>query len=76
MICKKSGGELNALVRTTTAFTQAQGSLASNVLPPTAHAVANVRICGTDTMDSVCAYMKNVIKNDKISVEVMHGSNP
>lgn len=76
MICKKSGGELNALVRTTTAFTQAQGSLASNVLPPTAHAVANVRICGTDTMDSVCAYMKNVIKNDKITVEVMHGSNP
>lgn len=76
MICKKSGGELNALVRTTTAFTQTQGSLASNVLPPTASAVTNVRICGTDTMESVTHYMKGVIKNDDISVEILHGSDP
>ena len=33
MICKSSGGEMNALVRTTTAFTQAQGSDARNVIP-------------------------------------------
>lgn len=76
MICKKSGGELNALVRTTTAFTQTQGSLASNVLPPSASCVVNVRICGTDTMQSAAQYMRDVIKNDDIQVEVLHGSDP
>ena len=44
LICKKSGGELNALVRTTVAFTQMSGSKAANVIPPSASMVSNMRL--------------------------------
>ena len=76
MICKKGGGELNALVRTTVAFTQMQGSAASNVLPPHAWVGANLRLIGNETVESAKAYLEKVIANDKIKVEVVHGMNP
>ncbi len=76
MICKKGGGELNALVRTTVAFTQMQGSAASNVLPPHAWVGANLRLIGDETVESAKAYLEKVIANDKIKVEVVHGMNP
>ena len=44
LICRISGGELNALVRTTVAFTQMEGSSARNVIPPEAKLVSNMRI--------------------------------
>ncbi|MCQ2428232.1 MAG: M20/M25/M40 family metallo-hydrolase, partial [Clostridia bacterium] len=50
MICKKSGGELNALVRTTVAFTQMNGSKAPNVIPPEACMVANLRLTPDDSI--------------------------
>lgn len=75
-ICKKGGGELNALVRTTVAFTQMQGSAASNVLPPHAWVGANLRLIGDETVESAKAYLEKVIANDKIKVEVVHGMNP
>jgi carboxypeptidase PM20D1 len=43
-VCKKSGGELNALIRTTVAFTQMDGSKAPNVIPPEASMVSNIRL--------------------------------
>ena len=76
MICKKGGGELNALVRTTVAFTQMQGSAASNVLPPHAWVGANLRLIGNETVESAKAYLEKVIANDRIRVEVVHGMNP
>ncbi len=44
LLGKKSGGEMNALVRTTVAFTQMEGSSARNVIPPQATMVANMRL--------------------------------
>ncbi len=76
MICKSSGGELNALMRTTVAFTQMKGSAASNVIPPEAHLVSNMRLNPEDNMESALEYIKKTVGDDKIEVEILHGMNP
>ena len=76
LICKKSGGELNALMRTTVAFTQMQGSSASNVIPPEASMVSNIRLNPADNMDSALAYIKKTVGDDKVEVTCLHGMNP
>jgi len=76
MICKKSGGELNALVRTTCAFTQMQGSSARNVLPPSASITANMRLMSPDNIDSVISELKKKVKNDKVEITRLTGVNP
>ncbi len=75
-ICKKSGGELNALMRTTVAFTQMSGSAASNVIPPEAHMVSNMRLNPEDDMDSALEYLKKTIGDDKVELSLIHGMNP
>lgn len=75
-ICRSSGGELNALVRTTVAFTQMQGGAASNVLPPHAWVGANLRLIGGETVESAKAYLEKTIANDLIKVEIVQGMNP
>lgn len=76
MLCKKTGGELNALMRTTVAFTQMQGSSATNVIPPQAYMVSNIRLNPADDMDSALARLKKVVGDDDVTVEAMHGMNP
>lgn len=76
LICRMSGGELNALVRTTVAFTQMQGSAASNVLPPEAWVGANLRLICGETVEGAKAYLEKVIANPNIKVDVVMGMNP
>ena len=76
ILCKKSGGELNALMRTTVAFTQMSGSKASNVIPPEAKMVSNIRLNPADTIDSAMEYIKKTIADNNVELSVLHGMNP
>jgi carboxypeptidase PM20D1 len=76
MICKKGGGELNALMRTTVAFTQMEGSSASNVIPPEARMVSNMRLNPEDDLDSALAYLQKTLKDSDVEVSRLHGMNP
>ena len=76
MICKKSGGELNALVRTTVAFTQMSGSKAPNVIPPSASMVSNMRLNPEDTVQSAIEYIRSVIKDEDITLTAGANMNP
>ena len=76
MLAKKSGGEMNALMRTTVAFTQMKGSDASNVIPPSASMVSNIRINPADSVDGVIEYIKKTVNNESISVEKIFANEP
>lgn len=76
LICKKSGGELNALMRTTVAFTQAQGSQASNVIPPSASFVSNMRLNPADNIENSLKYINKTINDKNVEVSLIHGMNP
>lgn len=76
ILCKKTGGEMNAMLRTTTAVTKMEGSKAYNVLPPKASFGLNMRLLGNDTIESAIEYLKKVMDNDKIKIEVVNGMNP
>lgn len=76
LICVKSGGELNALVRTTTAFTMMQGSDAPNVIPPVASIVSNMRLNPYDNIDSALKYLKDTVNNDNVEINLIGGMNP
>jgi len=75
-ICRKSGGELNAMMRTTVAVTRMEGSKAYNVLPPKASFGLNMRLMGKDTVASATAYLKRTVDNDRIEVRVVSGMDP
>ena len=76
IICKKSGGELNALMRTTCAFTQMEGSKGMNVIPPNARMVANLRLLEGDTTDSALQYIVNTVDDPSVKVTKINGMNP
>ena len=76
LICKKSGGELNALMRTTVAFTQMNGSAASNVIPPEASMVSNIRLNPADNVESALEYIKKTVGDDKVEITCANGMDP
>ena len=76
MICKSGGGEMNAMVRTTVAFTQASGSSAPNVIPPSASMTANLRLNPMDTVESATERIRKTIDDDSITLTVKNGTDP
>ncbi len=76
MICKKSGGELNALMRTTCALTQMEGSKQINVLPTEASVSMNLRLMCGETMNSAHKYITKVVDNENIVITKEGGMNP
>ena len=67
----------NAMMRTTTALTVLNAGNKENVLPGRAEAVVNFRILPGDTVESVTAYVKQVVADDRIEVSVLGtGFNP
>ena len=76
MICKSSGGELNAIMRTTVAFTQMEGSSASNVIPPEATMVSNMRLNPEDNIDSALEYLRKTVADENVEITLLNGMNP
>ena len=75
-ICRKHGGELNAMMRTTCAFTMMEGSNVPNVLPPVAKVTANLRLLGGDTIDEATTYIKSLVDNKNIEFRSIYATNP
>ncbi len=76
LLGKRSGGEMNALMRTTVAFTQMRGSAARNVIPPEASMVANMRLNPADSVASAQLYLQKVIADPQVEVSVLESFEP
>lgn len=75
-ICKKSGGELNALMRTTVAFTQMSGSKAPNVIPPSVSMVSNLRLNPEDSVESAMEYVRSVVNDPNVKLTAGQNMEP
>lgn len=69
-LCRLTGGEINALLRTTVAFTQASGSPAPNVIPPSASMTANMRLNPADTVASAAERLRKTVGNPDVMINV------
>ena len=76
LLGRLSGGEMNALVRTTVAFTQMEGSSARNVIPPEAKMVANMRLNPADSVASALEYLKKTVNNDAVEITALEFFEP
>ena len=73
---KTGGGEMNALVRTTTAFTMMEGSTARNVLPTEAKLVSNMRLNPADSVASALAHLKKAVNDSDVEITVLEANEP
>ena len=76
LLGKKSGGEMNALLRTTSAFTQMEGSTAPNVIPPEAKMVANMRLNPADSVASALDYLRKTVGDPTVEITAVNSFEP
>ena len=57
----------NATIRPTVAPTKVESGVAENVLPATASAYLDVRLLPGDTAESVLAYVKRIVNDDRVT---------
>ncbi len=76
LLLSRAGREANALVRTTVAITQLEGSKAANVLATRARAHANIRIALGETVQSTVERLRRVIGDPDVELRVVSGTDP
>ncbi|WP_334128207.1 M20 family peptidase [Sneathiella sp.] len=70
------GGATNAMVRTTTAVTIAEGGTKDNVLPSTATASVNFRLLPGTTTNDVVDHVRRVIDDPDVTIEIRQANAP
>ena len=76
LLGRQNGGDINALVRTTVAFTQAEGSAARNVIPTEAAVVSNMRLNPEDNVASAKEYLVKTVNDPRVNVTVLESFEP
>ena len=76
LLGKSSGGEINALLRTTVAFTQMEGSSARNVIPPEAKMVSNMRLNPADSVESALNYLRKTVGDETVEITALESFEP
>ena len=76
LLGRMSGGDINALVRTTVAFTQMQGSNACNVIPTEASVISNMRLNPEDSVATAKEYLVKTVHDPNVSVTVLESFEP
>ena len=76
LLGKTSGGEMNALMRTTVAFTQMEGSSARNVIPPEAKMVSNIRLNPADSVASALDYLHKTVNDPNVEITALESFEP
>lgn len=75
-VMPRLGPELAAVVRTTAAVTQLEGSPAHNVLATSASAVINLRVAVGSTCDEALAHLVDVVGDRRVTFETLEASEP
>lgn len=75
-IARTLGNDFNAMMRTTSVFTMAKGSAASNVLPKEASITCDVRILPGETSEQVLEHFRKVINNENVIIEPIFTVEP
>ncbi|WP_062518375.1 M20/M25/M40 family metallo-hydrolase [Demequina gelatinilytica] len=75
-VMPRLGPELAAMVRTTVAITQLEGSPAHNVLATRATAVLNIRVAVGSSVEEAVAHVRDVVKDPRVTLEPEVPSEP
>ncbi|KAL4645980.1 putative carboxypeptidase PM20D1 [Arapaima gigas] len=66
----------NAIVRTTTAVTMFNAGVKTNIIPPYAEAIVNLRIHPAQTLQEVLEFMSSTVDDERVKIELITGFDP